>query len=45
MIVRMARNTLSVVQALGQDRTDRRIAILREIGVAGSISQAARTVG
>ncbi len=45
MMVRMARKQLSVVQALGQDRADRRIAILREIGVQGSISQAARVVG
>lgn len=41
----MVKKQLSVVQALGQDRADRRIAILREIGAAGSISQAARTVG
>jgi len=44
MMVRMARKQLSVVQALGQDRADRRLAILREIGVQGSISQAARVV-
>ena len=41
----MVRKQLSVAQALGQDRADRRIAILREIGAQGSISQAARAVG
>ncbi|MCZ2103149.1 MAG: TOBE domain-containing protein [Burkholderiales bacterium] len=41
----MARKKLSVYDALGQDRADRRIAILREIGTVGSISQAARNVG
>jgi len=45
MMARMARKQLSVAQALGQERVDRRIAILREIGAQGSISQAARAVG
>lgn len=45
MMARMVRKQLSVAQALGQDRADRRIAILREIGAQGSISQAARAVG
>ena len=45
MMTRMVKKTLSVMQALGQDRADRRIAILREIGAGGSISQAARAVG
>lgn len=37
--------TIALTAALGHEPTDRRIAILREIGACGSISQAARTVG
>ncbi|WP_103044705.1 TOBE domain-containing protein [Comamonas faecalis] len=37
--------TLSVWDALGQEQADRRIAVLREIGEGGSISQAARAIG
>ena len=36
---------LALPAALGHELTDKRIAILREIGVCGSISQAARAVG
>lgn len=36
---------LSLSQALGHDMADRRIAILRRIGLGNSISQAARDVG
>lgn len=37
--------SIALPAALGHDRTDRRIAVLREIGVTGSISRAARVVG
>lgn len=36
---------LALPAALGHEPTDKRIAILREVGSCGSISQAARTVG
>ena len=45
MMAAMRKKRLSVMDALGQDKADRRIAILREIDKGGSISQAARTVG
>ena len=35
----------SILDALGHGPADRRLAILREIGAGGSISQAARSVG
>lgn len=41
----MPENTAPLLQALGHGPADRRLAILREIGASGSISQAARTVG
>jgi len=44
-MARMAKGKTSVFGALGQEQSDRRIAILREIGAGGSISQAARSVG
>lgn len=36
---------IALPAALGHEPTDKRIAILREVGACGSISQAARTVG
>ena len=45
MMAVMRKKRLSVMDALGQDKADRRIAILREIDKGGSISQAARSVG
>ena len=36
---------IALPAALGHDRSDRRIAVLREIAATGSISQAARVVG
>ncbi|WP_432417478.1 TOBE domain-containing protein [Comamonas flocculans] len=44
-MARMAQKTLAVFDALGHERADRRIAILRQIGALGSISQAARSAG
>ncbi|HXF54767.1 MAG TPA: TOBE domain-containing protein [Hyphomicrobiaceae bacterium] len=41
----MKRTSLDLSQALGQAATDKRIDILRRIGEAGSISQAARGAG
>ncbi len=36
---------IALPAAFGHDRSDRRIAVLREVGATGSISQAARVVG
>ncbi|WP_227001345.1 TOBE domain-containing protein [Pulveribacter suum] len=41
----MHQPSASILQALGHGPADRRLAVLREIGAGGSISQAARVVG
>jgi molybdate transport system regulatory protein len=41
----MNRTALNFSHALGQDRADKRVDILRRIGEAGSISEAARSAG
>ena len=45
MMARMQQAPVSFTQALGHGASDKRIAVLREIGALGSISQAARAVG
>lgn len=45
MIAPMSPSSTSIFDALGHGPADRRLAVLREIGAGGSISQAARTVG
>ncbi|RYY64326.1 MAG: LysR family transcriptional regulator, partial [Comamonadaceae bacterium] len=41
----MKNQSLQLSQVLGHDATDKRIDILRRVGVAGSISEAARGAG
>ena len=45
MITAMQQPPASILDALGHGPADRRLAVLREIGAGGSISQAARAVG
>ncbi len=45
MIMAMQQPSASILDALGHGPADRRLAVLREIGAGGSISQAARAVG